>query len=66
MSLNLTEKFCVVAGVDFLPFACVLRGVLGNVGGWVWCFCGEFVVGCVANVDEKPTLQGIRKKGQGF
>jgi hypothetical protein len=52
--------------VGFLEFACVFEGVLEKMVGWVWCFCGEFVVGCVAKMDEKQTSQGIQKKGQGF
>jgi hypothetical protein len=28
------------------------------VGVWVWCFCGEVVVKCVANVDKKMSLFG--------
>jgi len=27
-----------------------LLGVLGKSCDWLWCFCGEFVVECVANV----------------
>jgi hypothetical protein len=28
----------------------VFAGVLVKCGGWLWCFCGEVVVGCVVNV----------------
>jgi hypothetical protein len=35
-----------IAGPLFLLFA----GVLVKCGGWLWCFCGEVVVGCVVNV----------------
>jgi hypothetical protein len=53
-----------VAGwVGFLEFACVFEGVLEKMVGCVWCFCGEFVVGCVANVDEETAVARNRKKG---
>jgi hypothetical protein len=56
-----------VAGwVGFLEFARVFEGVLEKMVVWVWCFCGEFVVGCVAKVDEKLPSHEIRKMGQGF
>jgi hypothetical protein len=34
----------------FLVFAGVFEGGFGKVGVWVWYFCGEVVVECVANV----------------
>jgi hypothetical protein len=56
-----------VAGwVGFLEFACVFEGVLEKMVGWVWCFCGEFVVGCVANVNEKTAVARNPKKGTGI
>jgi hypothetical protein len=30
-----------------------LRVLLGESGFWLWCFCGENVVGCVAKLVEK-------------
>ena len=66
MSRYLTEKFGVVMVVGFRGFARVLEGVLEKMVVCVWCFCGEFVVGCVAKVDEKQSSHGIRKEGQGF
>jgi len=37
----------------FSRFMGVFWGVLGNVDGKAWCFCGEVVVRCVANVVRK-------------
>jgi hypothetical protein len=43
-----------------------LRGVLEK-GRWLaWCFCGQVVVDCMANVDEKKRLAKDRKMGQQF
>jgi hypothetical protein len=57
MSPNLTEKSGVAGWDGFVDFGGVFEGVLRKMVGWVWCFCGEFVVECVANVDKKQTLQ---------
>jgi hypothetical protein len=40
-------------GVGICGFAVVLRGVLGEGGVSVWCFDGEFVVECVAEMDAR-------------
>jgi hypothetical protein len=37
----------------FVVFAGVFEGVLEKVGAWVWCFCGQVVVECVANVENR-------------
>jgi hypothetical protein len=66
MSRYLTEKFRVVMGVGFRGFARVLEGGLEKMVACVWCFCGEFMVECVANVDEKQSSHGIRKIGTGI
>jgi hypothetical protein len=43
----------VVLGGWFCGFTAFLRGVLEKEGVWVWCFDGESVVECVADVDAK-------------
>jgi hypothetical protein len=44
----------------------VLLGFFGKTGVQAWCFCGEFVVGCVVNVVLLPTLFRGGKIGQGL
>jgi hypothetical protein len=39
--------------VGFVVLWCFWRGVLGKEGVWVWCFDGEIVVECVADVVAK-------------
>jgi hypothetical protein len=34
----------------------VFAGVFEEIGVSAWCFCGQDVVNCVANVDTGPTL----------
>jgi hypothetical protein len=43
-----------------------LQGVLRKSECSVWCFCGEFVVECAANMDSGRTLFAALKMGQGF
>jgi hypothetical protein len=43
-----------------------LQGFLAKMAFLLWCFCGEFVVGCVANVVEKPLDFAGGKIGQAF
>jgi hypothetical protein len=47
--------FFFVGGVGGLVlwFTAFLRGVLEKEGVWVWCFDGESVVECVADVVAK-------------
>jgi hypothetical protein len=52
------EKVGCGGGDVFCCFWAFLRGVLGKVVCRCGVFCGEFVVGCVANVDKKTTLCG--------
>jgi hypothetical protein len=41
------QIFLVVVGMgEFVVFA----GVLRKSDGWMWCFDGEFVVGCMVDV----------------
>jgi hypothetical protein len=40
--------FCAARDGGFTVF---LRGDLGKAGFWMWCFAGEFVVGCMVFVD---------------
>ena len=42
-------------------FAGVFDGGPGKTGVFWWCFCGEFVVGCVVNVVRKMAVIGARK-----
>jgi hypothetical protein len=56
----------VAEGAGFWGFAGVFGGGFGKTGVCVWCFCGEFVVDCVVNVDTKPQLFRCRKMGQRF
>jgi hypothetical protein len=44
---------CVVGRDGFRDFRVFLRGVLEKGHVWMWCFDGEIVVGCVADVDAK-------------
>jgi hypothetical protein len=56
-----------VAGwVGFPEFACVFEGGLEKMVGWVWCFCGEFVVGCVAKRGREIAVARDPKKGTGI
>jgi hypothetical protein len=41
-------------------------GILEKTGGKTWCFCGEFVVECVVNVDRKQLLLWWANVGQVF
>ena len=44
---DLCADFLVVVGMgEFVVFA----GVLRKSDGWMWCFDGEFVVGCMVDV----------------
>jgi hypothetical protein len=53
MSLFLDFFLWVVLGGWFCGFTAFLRGVLEKEGVWVWCFDGESVVECVADVVAK-------------
>jgi hypothetical protein len=53
--------WCWVVG--FVVLRRFLRGVLEKEGVWVWCFDGEFVVECVANVDaEQRTFWWLKMR----
>jgi hypothetical protein len=43
-----------------------LQGIFAKRVLLVWCFCGEFVVECVANVVEKLRCFCVIKKGHHF
>jgi hypothetical protein len=45
----------------FSCFMGVFEGVLENVDGNTWCFCGEVVVKCVVNVVRKRRISGAEK-----
>jgi hypothetical protein len=46
----LQKKSGCGGGSTFLSFAGFLRGVLEKAGVLLWCFDGEIVVVCVANM----------------
>jgi hypothetical protein len=48
----------------FLWVIADLQGFFAKVDVWAWCFCGEVVVKCVANVDKKMSVPGHRNMGQ--
>jgi hypothetical protein len=43
-----------------------LQGIFAKTVFLLWCFCGEFVVECVANVVEKPRVFVVQKMGLAF
>jgi hypothetical protein len=47
---NLAVVFCWIVAV--------LQGIFEKSGCLVWCFCGELVDKCVANVDKNTSLFG--------
>ena len=49
--------------VGFVVLRRFLRGALEKEGVWVWCFAGEFVVECVADVDaEQRTFWRLKMR----
>jgi hypothetical protein len=42
--------------MEFCDFAVVFGGVLGKEGVSLWCFGGEFVVECVAEMDARQRI----------
>jgi len=53
------EKFGVVVGRYFYCLMGVFEGVLEKLVCRRGAFCGEVVVGCVANVDKKTILCSV-------
>jgi hypothetical protein len=57
------ESFAVFFGTVICWF---LQGIFTKMVFLWWCFCGEFVVECVANVVEKPRVFAWLKTGHHF
>jgi hypothetical protein len=55
-----------VSGIERWWVCGVLLGILAKTGRRTWCFCGEFVVKCVVNVDRKQSLLWWANVGQVF
>jgi hypothetical protein len=49
--------------MSFAKFAGVFEGGFGKSACQVWCFCGEVVVKCVANVDSGTGVSRRLKVG---
>jgi hypothetical protein len=61
-----SSRFCLEKALEGFPgLFCVLwaffEGVLENVDGTMWCFCGESVVECVVNMVRKQRFVGTEK-----
>ena len=46
-------------------FCGVLLGILAKMGIKTWCFDGQFVVGCVVNLDKKTATFVVGERGTG-
>jgi hypothetical protein len=46
--------------VSLEEFLCVFAGVFGEIGVSLWCFYGQSVVNCVANVESEMRLKRLR------
>jgi hypothetical protein len=57
----LQKKLGVVAEDSFVVLLGFLRVLLGESGFWLWFFCGENVVGCVAKLVEKLHSNAFEK-----
>jgi hypothetical protein len=65
------ETFCGDSGREFLRYFAKKCGLVEwcvwrDIGVLVWCFCGEVVVECVANVVEKLSLLWTANVGHVF
>jgi hypothetical protein len=59
-----SEKTADGLGCENNEFPGFLMGVLGKVVFFVWCFCGEFVVICVAKPGQLCGFAPLLKVGQ--
>jgi hypothetical protein len=55
------EKIWDGGELSFCCFADVFEGGFGKSGVQAWCFCGQVVVDCVANVDKKLLFAAAEK-----
>jgi hypothetical protein len=61
VAVILQKKMGVVAEDSFVVLLGFLRVVLGRSGFWLWFFCGENVVECVAKLVEKLHSNAFEK-----
>jgi hypothetical protein len=54
MSRDLHKNVAWWGGGFFADLRAFLKGVFGKEVVCAWCFCGEFAVDGVVNVDTKP------------